>query len=115
LISSGGGVQSVGGTSASSPIVAGIVTLLNDFVIKATGKPLGFLNPLFYKMAVDMPTTFRDITVGDNTCTESGCSPRCFGFYCAVGWDPVTGLGTPNYAAQKQYLMRLFNIQENSQ
>jgi len=112
LVASGNSIQSVGGTSASSPIVAGIVTLLNDYVIQATGKPLGFLNPLFYKMAVDAPATFRDIVTGDNVCTENGCSARCYGWYCTPGWDPVTGLGTPNYPAQKKYLTQLFGISE---
>ena len=59
----GGAVESVGGTSASSPTFAGIVALLNDFGI-SRGKPsLGFLNPMLY--SVGLPG-FVDILLGNN-------------------------------------------------
>jgi len=45
------------------------------------------LNPTFYAH----PEAFNDITVGGNP----GCGSD--GFKAAPGWDPVTGLGTPNY------------------
>jgi len=93
-----GGIQSVGGTSCSSPEFAGIVGILNHHAIKASGKPLGFLNPLLYSTAASTPSAFHDITVGDNKCTEDGCSSSCQGYLCAKGWDPVTGLGSPNTA-----------------
>jgi len=86
----------VSGTSAASPAFSGIMSLLNDYSLSNTGKPLGFLNPLLYQMAASTPSAFTDITIGDNTCTEGGCN-GCQGFYCAAGWDPVTGLGSPNY------------------
>jgi len=92
------GIQSVGGTSCSSPEFAGIVGILNHYSIKASGKPLGFLNPFLYQTATTTPSAFHDITVGDNKCTEDGCSATCQGYLCAVGWDPVTGLGSPNTA-----------------
>jgi subtilase family serine protease len=104
LISSGGQLEGVGGTSCSAPIVAGIVTLLNDYVISKSKKPLGFLNPLLYKMAATAPQCFNDITVGDNICTEDGCSSSCYGFTCAKGWDPVSGLGSPVYPAMLAYV-----------
>lgn len=77
----------VEGTSASAPIVASIVALLNDKLISKNGKPLGFLNPLLYSH----PGIFNDITAGNN--------PSCGtnGFPATAGWDPVTGLGTPNF------------------
>lgn len=77
----------VGGTSASAPIVASIVTLLNEERLNAGKGPLGFLNPIFYAH----PEAFNDITEGSNP----GCGTA--GFPAAPGWDPVTGLGTPNY------------------
>lgn len=104
LISSGGQIEGVGGTSASAPIVAGIIALLNDYVITKSGKPLGFINPLLYKMAAAMPSAFNDITKGDNICTEDGCSAGCYGFTCTKGWDPVTGLGSPVYPKMLQYI-----------
>jgi len=79
---------SVGGTSASSPTFASVIALLNDFLI-SKGKPsLGFLNPLIYGAA---QAGFNDITLGNNP----GCGTN--GFQAGVGWDPVTGVGTPDF------------------
>jgi len=66
LIWTGGSESGVGGTSASSPIVAGVFSLLNDHVIQTTGKPLGPVNQLVYKMAAAHPAAFHDILVGNN-------------------------------------------------
>jgi hypothetical protein len=70
LIVEGGAAQAVGGTSASSPIFASIIALLNVAQMEVTGKPLGFLNPFLYQMYAAQPNAFNDITVGDNKCTE---------------------------------------------
>jgi tripeptidyl-peptidase-1 len=110
LIESQGTIEPVGGTSASSPIFAGVVTLLNDYVNTKTGKPLGFVSPLLFKMGANCPGCFTDITVGDNKCTEDGCSSSCTGFLCTKGWDPVTGFGTPNYPAMLTYIKALLKI-----
>ncbi|KAI9066614.1 family S53 protease [Trametes sanguinea] len=77
------------GTSVSSPVFASIIALLNDELITAGKPPLGFLNPWLYSTAA---SAFTDITAGNNP----GCGTN--GFPAEVGWDPVTGLGTPNYA-----------------
>merc|ERR1711959_760552 len=90
-----GGWSGVGGTSASTPTVAGVAAYLNDLSYAKKGKPLGFLNPLLYQMHAEMPEAFTDVTVGDNRCTEDGCFPSCKGYKATKGWDPVTGLGTP--------------------
>lgn len=63
---------------------------------------LGFLNPLLYKMAAEDPSTFTDITTGNNKCTMNCCSP--YGFTATNGWDPATGLGTPVYPKIENYL-----------
>ena len=71
----------VGGTSASSPVVAGIFAQLNNLRLKA-GKPsLGFLNPLIYQN----PQAFHDVTAGMN---DGGYG---VGFAAAPGWDPASG------------------------
>ena len=44
-----GNVQSVGGTSASSPAFAGMVALLNEARMKAGMAPMGLLNPFLYQ------------------------------------------------------------------
>eukprot|EP00958_Prasinococcus_capsulatus_P030074 scaffold7891_cov390-Prasinococcus_capsulatus_cf.AAC.2 len=102
----GGQYQPVGGTSASAPLIAGILALLNDALVSAGQPKLGFANPLLYKMAAECDECYTDITVGENKCTESGCFD-CKGFVCAAGWDPVTGLGTPVYSAMKDYVLEL--------
>ncbi|KAJ6554859.1 family S53 protease [Mycena capillaripes] len=86
-------VGRVDGTSCSTPTFASIIALLNEQLI-AAGKPvLGFLNPFLYSAAGR--AGFKDITTGDNP----GCNTN--GFSAKAGWDPVTGLGTPNFAALK--------------
>ncbi|KAJ7228219.1 tripeptidyl peptidase A [Mycena pura] len=79
---------SIGGTSASTPAFAGLVALLNDARLAADRPPLGFLNPLLYKRG---GRGLTDIVVGNNP----GCGTS--GFNATLGWDPVTGLGTPNF------------------
>ncbi|KAJ7616401.1 family S53 protease [Roridomyces roridus] len=80
----------VSGTSCSSPAFASVIALLNDELITAGKSPLGFLNPFLY--STTGRAAFTDITTG----TNPGCSTN--GFSARAGWDPVTGLGTPNYA-----------------
>lgn len=87
----------VGGTSASTPLVAGIITLLNEERIAAGKGPIGFLNPTLYAH----PEMFNDITVGGNP----GCGTD--GFKTAPGWDPVTGMGTPIYPKMKEVFLSL--------
>jgi len=84
-----GQIGTVGGTSCSSPMFSTLVALINDKLISEGASPLGFLNPFFYAN----PSAFTDITVGDNP----GCNTN--GFPATTGWDPVTGLGTPNFPA----------------
>jgi len=106
LIILGGSDTAIGGTSASAPIVAGVFTLLNDYSLNTDKKPIGPMNQLLYQWGATKPDAFQDVTVGDNTCTESGCFD-CAGFYCTAGWDPVTGWGTPNYDKMVGYLAEL--------
>ncbi|THH18975.1 hypothetical protein EW146_g2121 [Bondarzewia mesenterica] len=87
-----GSTQSVAGTSCSSPIFAATIALINDELVAAGKSPLGFLNPFLYSTAA---SALNDITTGDNP----GCNTN--GFPANSGWDPVTGLGTPNYATLK--------------
>jgi len=108
LIYDSGSWEPVGGTSCSAPIVAGIMSIVNQVAIKASGKPLGFLNPFLYQMHAKCPQCFHDITVGDNLCTEGGCSSSCQGFYATTGWDPVSGLGTPNTQNIITYVQSMF-------
>ena len=62
----GGMVTGVDGTSCSSPLFAGVVARLNHHEMSMGRKPLGFLNPLLYKMARDKPEAFNDVKTGNN-------------------------------------------------
>ena len=84
-------VPGVMGTSASTPTVAGIISLVNDARLHNHKSPLGFLNPFLYQNAAGM----YDVTTGHN----EGCLSGDTGFYAYIGWDPVTGSGSPNFPA----------------
>merc|ERR1712113_821379 len=80
------------GKSASCPVFAALVARLNS-ARKAKGMPpMGFMNPWIYKH----PKVFHDVTKGQN----SGIGGD--GFTAMQGWDPATGLGSPNFAAMLQ-------------
>lgn len=73
----------VDGTSASSPVFAGILTIVNHYR-KAHGKPaLGYLNPLLYKNPATRGA-FRDIIKQGS----GGCA-------VGPGYDMATGIGSP--------------------
>ncbi|CAI7623973.1 unnamed protein product [Penicillium pancosmium] len=88
--------QIIGGTSASAPVFASILTRINEERLAAGKSTVGFVNPVLYQH----PEAFFDITKGNNP----GCDTN--GFDAAVGWDPVTGLGTPNYPALLDVFMK---------
>ena len=85
----GGRFGGVAGTSASCPVVAGIISQLNDLRLKAGNPPLGWLNPALYST---LSSCFYDVDDGSqNNCKKGD------GFHTISGWDPATGLGTPNF------------------
>ena len=94
----GGGytISEHGGTSASAPIWAGIIALADQFA----GRHLGFVNPAIYRIAHSprYPQAFHDITTG-NANTAKFPHRTIAGYRAAPGWDPVTGLGSPNAQA----------------
>jgi len=93
----GASVQTVGGTSASAPAFSSMVSLLNDARIRA-GKPaMGFLNPWIYKN----PAAFTDVTAGDDRWGR-GPFRIMYGFNATKGWDPVSGVGSPDFPKMLQ-------------
>jgi subtilase family serine protease len=95
VISNGAGgytISDSGGTSAAAPLWPGVIALADQYA----GHALGFVNPLLYRIASTAlyRTAFHDVTSGSNTVDFP---PRVFrGYPAARGWDPVTGLGSPD-------------------
>jgi len=86
------GWYDIGGTSLSCPQWAGLVAIADQL---NGGVGLGLINPALYKVANSSKyaTDFFDVTVGKNATV-----PSVPGYPATKGWDPVTGLGTPDAA-----------------
>jgi uncharacterized protein (TIGR03437 family) len=96
-----GGLYLVGGTSAATPSMAGVVALLNHYLTSKSilGKPgLGNINPALYRMAQSSNNVFHDVTAGDNKVRCALGSPNCVeglvGYAAGAGYDPASGLGS---------------------
>ncbi|SPO00049.1 related to serine protease [Cephalotrichum gorgonifer] len=85
------------GTSASAPVFASILSLINEKRLRAGKSTVGFVNPVLYAN----PGVLNDIRFGRNP----GCGTD--GFRAREGWDPVTGLGTPKYKEMEALFMSL--------
>jgi subtilase family serine protease len=85
-------VQSHGGTSASAPIWAALIALADQYA----GRHLGLVNPAIYQIARSprYHQAFHDITTGNNTVQFPPTTVT--GYQAALGWDPVTGWGSPD-------------------
>jgi subtilase family serine protease len=110
----------VGGTSASAPIFAGMVTMLNQYLNTSASSPpgLGPINATLYQLAATSPSAFHQVTTGDNLVYCSGDTPspsyeinsaylcpgttgsqQIFGWQASnadptTGYNLVTGLGS---------------------
>ena len=88
----GGHDTQAGGTSASTPLWAAVIALINQD-LKAKGiREVGFANPALYWMGENRSKfstpPFHDVTVGNNLAYEAG-----------PGWDFATGWGSMDAAA----------------
>jgi kumamolisin len=72
-------LEPIGGTSASAPLWASLIAILNQ----GLNARCGFMNPILYDKAAK--GVLNDITSGNNGAYSAG-----------PGWDACTGLGTPN-------------------
>jgi subtilase family serine protease len=104
----------VGGTSASTPVFAGIVTLLNQYVVANGGTAgLGNINPNLYYLAAYNHSAFHQVTTGDSNvycqpgtpagqpaaliCPDAGVigyQASNFDTAADTGYNLVTGLGS---------------------
>ncbi len=90
---SAGGWTPIGGTSAAAPIWAAVFALADSSSACQTAGPVGFANPLLYKIASGQgyASAMTDVTTGGNDLLGTDA-----GYYLAgKGYSPVTGLGTP--------------------
>ncbi len=85
IIEAGLGAEEVYGTSVGTPIWAGLAATADQYA----GTSLGILDPAIYRIlgGADYAQDFHDIVVGSN------------GYHAGVGWDPVTGVGSPIVAS----------------
>jgi subtilase family serine protease len=90
------GLSAVGGTSVGAPAFAGILAIVNQ-ATQSNGQ--GNANQVLYNLAVSTPSTFHDITTGDNKvpCTQG--TTDCpnggkIGFSAGANYDQATGLGS---------------------
>ncbi|MGH9481608.1 MAG: choice-of-anchor D domain-containing protein, partial [Terriglobales bacterium] len=109
------GFYIAGGTSASSPSLAGMMALVDQ----RTGARQGLANRVFYQLAARQDTQqpppacaasgppaagciFLDTASGANAvpcaANTNGCSGGVLGFLATPGYDPATGLGSVNAA-----------------
>ena len=98
------GWYDIGGTSLSCPQWAGLVAIADQInKAKYNQLGLGLINPALYALASKSATysaDFFDIAhTGDATHqNDNQGDPSVPGYPATPGWDPVTGLGTPNAA-----------------
>lgn len=114
-----GGCSGSGGTSASAPTVAGLLTLVNDARLAGGKPPLGFVNPRLYALMANPKVAeecFADVAVDKvgylwdcpNFSTCQGCEGsggHGRGFVPARGWDAQTGWGQPKFDGWLRHLV----------
>jgi subtilase family serine protease len=104
--------ESIGGTSLSTPLVAGVVADAEQ-----GRRPFGFLNPAIYRLAgtsalhdprplsYKTPSKYRGVACGADLCgillltafdDQSWSMPGYTGQVTAPRYDTMTGVGTPN-------------------
>lgn len=95
----GGQMYVLCGTSASAPVVAGMISLINAQRALWGLSSMGLINPFLYTNAAKL---IVDVTSGNNSCTIVGykCCPH--GFPATTGWDAASGLGSLNFTALYQ-------------
>jgi kumamolisin len=97
-IITGGKPAVFGGTSAVSPLWAGLIALINQRLAQVGKKPAGFINPLLYS-APAKSGIFHDIVRGNNDI--DGTLKK---YKAGKGWDACSGWGTPDGTNLLHYL-----------
>ena len=102
------GLRGAGGTSASAPLWAALISQFNALFHDQGLPSLGYMNDLLYIAAAIAPGSFNDVTLGNNVSsfalggaysdaeTGTAITPTGYGYYAGPGYDLATGLGSPN-------------------
>ena len=95
-----------GGTSASAPLIASLITLLNNDRMNANKSPLGFVNPLIYYLYdTDSSKYFNNQF---ETANNNGDCGDDFGFNSVPGlWSPMVGCGSPKFDQIRAFVATL--------
>jgi hypothetical protein len=95
------------GTSASTPVAAGMFSNINAARLAAGKGSIGWINPVLYAYS---SLFVNDVTKGNN---KDG--PTCpQGFYATPGWDPASGLGSINYGLFERKMLSLGAVNQGS-
>jgi kumamolisin len=103
------GWGSIGGTSAAAPLMAAGIALANQYAAEHGERPLGFLNPLLYRLGAEARSrrsAFFDVTEGNDDLgrlllPEAGGGRPLGCCHARVGYDWASGWGSlkiPSFA-----------------
>src|SRR5262249_27999484 len=116
-----GGWQSVGGTSAATPLYAGGVLLADAYQAKHGAPPLGFLDPLLYEVGREAKArdasarnVLLHVTRGNNALgamlpAEAGGGHPLGGYSAGVGYDAASGWGSLHVQGLAQVGLSRYN------
>ncbi len=92
--SKGGGWSAICGTSEATPLLAGVIALVDQVV----GHPVGQINSYIYQLAAVRDRGIVDIVKGTNTVTfsQGGRTHTVQGWNAGPGYDLASGVGTIN-------------------
>jgi hypothetical protein len=92
-----GGWDTIGGTSSSAPLWAGMLADVNSTAGCISNGPVGFVSPSLYALAsipADYAASFSDLTTGDGNNDVYNIS-NGQNYKTRPGFDMASGLGTP--------------------
>ena len=101
LVFANDGPALLSGTSASTPLVAALFTLLNGQLLNQGLPPVGFSNPALYKLP---RKAFTETLLSSNTGCQYSRVPMQ-GFNSTTGWNPLSGLGTPVFSLWEAWIL----------
>ena len=104
MVYTGGTLSVFGGTSAGTPVFAGMVALLNQYLVRAgESAGVGNVNPRLYSLAQSTPTVFHDVMTGTNAVAVAcagrirNCTAGSYGYSAGPGYDLASGLGSVDF------------------